>query len=107
VGQALSPVIGDWPCLFPRFLHASAGLDKRHYRKPSLSARRPEQPAVFEEMLAAAKPVGITPRTPAVRVGACLPAGLRNHASGWPALGRDAPETVVFNHWRHPDARVK
>ena len=47
----------------------------RHYRKPSLSARRPERPAVFEEMLAAVKPVGITPRTPAVRGRACLPAG--------------------------------
>ena len=71
----------------------------RQYRKPSLSARRPERPAVFEEMLAAAKPAGITPRTPAVRGRACLPAGftVTKRAAGC-TFGRDTPETVVFNH---------
>ena len=54
----------------------------RHYRKPSLTARHPERPAVFEEMLAAAKPVGITPRTPRGAEPAC-PLDYWNQASGW------------------------
>jgi hypothetical protein len=43
--------------------------------------------------------LSLTPRTPAVR-------GVIQ-TSGWPALGRDAPETVVFNHPRRSAARIK